>query len=333
MSSPPRSILIATGSYLPSRVVTNDDLAKRFSTSDAWIREKTGIEERRFASPGEGVSDMAAAAAKTALKRAGLNAGDVDAIVFATSTPDYHAPGSGILLQDKLGCRHIPAFDVRNTSPGFLYSLELADGLIRTGRYATVLVVGAEVHSTGLDFTDRGREMAVIFGDGCGCFLLRASRENRGFKDFVLRSDGSHAKDLWCEAPSSLQNPRVSTEQIEAGAFYPRMNGKVVFQHAVKNMGDAVSELLKRNALAVKDVDLLVSHQANLRIIEDLRDALKFREDKVPHNIDKVGNTSSASIPVLFDRLVTDGRIRDGLNVVLTSFGSGFSWGAGLLET
>lgn len=330
---PIRSVLIATGSYLPQRVVTNADLAVLFPTSDEWIRKKTGIKERRFAASGEGVSDMACVATKAALKRAGLKAQDIDAIVFSTSTPDYHAPGSGILLQHKLGCRPIPAFDVRNTSPGFLYSLELADGLIRTGRYATVLVVGAEVHSTGLDFTERGRKMAVIFGDGCGCFLLRASREERGLKDFVLRSDGAHAKDLWCEAPSSLKNPRVTAEDIALGTVYPKMNGKVVFEHAVRHMGEATLELLKRNSLRLEDVDLLIPHQANLRVIETLRDSMKLSADKVPHNIENIGNTSSASIPILFDELVADGTVRDSQKIVLAAFGAGFCWGAALLET
>lgn len=322
--------VIATGSYLPARIVTNDELAARFATSDSWIREKIGIQERRYAEANEGVSDMAVKAAHAALSDAGLKASDIDAIVFATATPDYHAPGSGALLQYKLGCRDIPAFDVRNTSPGFLFSLDLADGLIKSGRYKTVLVVGAEVHSTALDFSDKGRMMSVIFGDGCGCFILRASDTTRGLCDFILHTDGTHAKSLWCEGPSSLRNPRVSADQIADGVFFPRMDGRVVFEHAVKDMTAAVTELLERNNLIVPDVDWILTHQANLRIIETIRDALGVATERMPHNIEVYGNTSSASIPILADELKRSGKILPGQTIVLTSFGAGFCWGAGL---
>lgn len=314
-----KSQILATGSYVPERVVTNNELATLMATSDDWIQKHTGIRERRFAAAGEGVSDMALKATRTALKRAGLKAEDLDAIVFATATPEYHAPGSGVLLQHKLGCREIPAFDVRNTSPGFLYALDLADGLIQSGRYKTVLVVGSEVHSTGLDLSTRGRKMAVIFGDGCGCFLLQAEGGHSGIQDLVLHSDGSHAKDLWCEGSSPLH--------------YPQMNGKVVFEHAVNRMSAVICELLDRNGLTAKDIDCVVSHQANLRILETVQEKLKLCDGKIPHNIERYGNTSSASIPILYDELATEGLIKDGQNIVLVSFGSGFCWGAGLVLT
>lgn len=327
------SQILSSGSYLPSRIVTNHELAQMFNTSDAWIQEKIGIKERRFAKQGEGVSDMAAQAAQKALQKVSLTAKDIDAIVFATSTPDYNAPGSGVLLQKKLRCREIPAFDIRNTSPGFLYSLDLADGLIQSDRYKTVLVVGAEVHSTGLDFSDEGRLMTVIFGDGCGCFLLQASHEKKGLQDFVLHSDGSYFDKLWCEGPSSLRNPRVSKEQIEEGVFYPKMDGRLVFQNAVEKMSSSIQKLLKKNQLKASDIDLFLSHQANLRIIKEIQKKFSLPDEKVPHNIEKYGNTSSASIPILYDELFEAGKIKTGQKIVMMSFGSGFCWGAGLIQT
>jgi len=326
------SKIIATGSYLPKRVVTNDDLAGLMTTSDEWIREKIGTRERRFAANGEGASDLALKASESALKQAGLKPSDLDAIVFATSTPDYHAPGSGILLQNKLGCSEIPAFDVRNTSPGFLYSLDLADGLIKTKRYKTILVVASEVHSTGLDFSDRGRMMAVIFGDGAGCFILQATDEDRGLKDFILHSNGKDFNKLWCEGPSSLRNPRVTQAQIEEGIFFPTIDGRYVFQHSVKNMTAVVQEILSKHHMTVDDIDWLIAHQANLRIIKEVGKNLGIDLKKVPTNIETHGNTNSASIPILFDEQLQAGRIKSGDKIVITSFGSGFCWGAGLIE-
>lgn len=313
--------IIASGSYLPHRVVTNTELVKLIpSTSATWIEEKIGIHERRFAAEGQGVSDLALLASQNALTQGGLKASDIDAIVFATSTPDYCAPGSGVLLQSKLGCRLIPAFDVRNTSPGFLYSLDLADGLIQTGRYQTVLVVGAEVHSTGLDFSDRGRMMSVIFGDGAGCLILRAEKGDAGLRDFVLHSDGRHFDKLWCESPFG-----------KTARVYPQMAGRFVFENAVSCLSSVVKELLVKNKMGVGDIDWFLSHQANLRIIEAIGKNLNLDVKTVPHNIEKYGNTSSASIPILFDELSRKGKFQAGQKIVMMSFGSGFCWGAGLM--
>lgn len=313
--------IIASGSYLPHRVVTNAELVTLMpATSALWIEEKIGIRERRFADLGQGVSDLALLASRAALTQADLNPSDIDAIVFATATPDYHAPGSGVLLQNKLGCRAIPAFDVHNTSPGFLYSLDLADGLLQTGRYQTVLVVGAEVHSTGLDFSNRGRMMSVIFGDGAGCFVLRAEKGDSGLRDFVLHSDGRHFNKLWCESPFG-KTMRV----------YPQMDGRFVFENAVSCMSSAVKELLVKNKMGVGDVDWFLSHQANLRIIEAIGKNLNLKTQNVPHNIEKYGNTSSAAIPILFDELSRAGKFQPGQKIVMMSFGSGFCWGAGLM--
>lgn len=323
--------LLATGSSLPERVVPNSELAQRMQTSDQWIQEKIGIKERRYAASGEGVSDLAFKAAQAALSKAGLLPKDIDVILFATSTPEYQAPGSGILLQHKLGCREIPAFDIRNTSPGFLYALDLADGLLSTNRYQTALVVGAEVHSTGLDFSDRGRLMSVIFGDGAGCVLLK-SGSGKGLVDSLLYSNGKDFDKLWCESPSSLKSPRVSAHEIQQGSIYPQMDGRAVFKAAVHNMSDAIKKILVKNKMNVADVSWLVSHQANLRIIESIGIELNLPQEQVPTIIEKYGNLSSASIPVLMDEMQAQEKLKPGDRLLLTSFGSGFSWGAALWD-
>ena len=332
-SNTSHAYILGTGSFLPDNIVTNHDLAKKFSTSDKWIKEKIGITERRYVTSGMGVSDMASAAAKKALTNAGINVLDLDAIVFATATPDYNAPGSGVLLQDKLGCKNIPAFDVRNTSPGFLYGLDVADGLIATSRYQTILVVGAEAHSTMLDFSDKGRMMAVIFGDGAGCFILKATKDPVGLIDIILHAEGKHYNKLWCEGPSALKNPRISKALCDTEIFYPQMDGRYVFDHAVRFMADAINELLKRNKLELANIDLFISHQANLRIINAIGKKLNIPTAKVPTNIHKYGNTSSASIPILYDEMMSAGKIKPKQKIVCMSFGSGFCWGAGLIYT
>jgi 3-oxoacyl-[acyl-carrier-protein] synthase III len=326
------SQIIATGSYFPKKLVTNHDLAKLFTTSDEWIREKTGIEQRYFAAPGEGASDLALKAAQKALKAGNLSADDIDAIIFSTSSPDYQAPGSGILLQNKLGAKKIPAYDIRNTSPGFLCALDLADGLIKTNRYKNVLTVCAEVHSTALDFTDRGRLMAVIFGDGAGAAIIQATNDDKGLKDFIMHSDGKDFNKLWCEGPSSLRSPRVTKEQIDAGIFHPKMDGRYVYEHAVKNMTAVVKELLIKNKMGIDDIDLFLFHQANKNILEVVRKNLNLDVSKTPSNLAKSGNTNSATIPILLDELWIDGKIHAGQKIILTSFGSGFSWGSCLIE-
>lgn len=331
-AKPMFSKIIATGSCVPERIVSNDELAQKMTTSDEWIRKFTGIRTRRFAAPGEGPSDLALKAAQAALAEAQLTPTDIDAIVFATSTPDYCAPGSGVLLQSKLNCKNIPAFEIHNTSSGFVFALDLADGLIKCERYRTVLTVGAEVHSTGLDFSDRGRKMSVIFGDGAGCVILQAGDGKAGLIDSVLHSDGAHYNKLWCEAPGSVKNPRLTKEQIDQGMIYPAMDGQFVFQHAVQDMSDVVREVLKKNRFKTSDVDWFLFHQANLRIIEAVGKNLGLPAEKVPTNIEKYGNTSSASLSILFDELRKTHKIKNGQLVVMTSFGSGFCWGSALLR-
>lgn len=326
------SHIVATGSYLPSRIVTNDDLAKIFSTSDEWIKEKTGICERRFAALGEGVSDMAFEATKKALSQANLTSKDLDGIIFATSTPEYQAPGSAFLLQNKLECGEIFGWDIRNTSPGFLAALELADGLIARGRYKRLLVVASEVHSTALDFSDRGRLMSVIFGDGCGCFILEQNDTQKGILDVNLFGMGSGYDKLWCQLPSSLIEGRINSEQIEQGLHHPQMDGRAVFENAVDKMSDAIIKLLVKNKMNVADLDWFVPHQANLRIIESIGQRINVDFSKMIVNIERVANTSSASIPLAFDEAVRAGHIQRGDKILVSTFGSGFSWGAGLIE-
>ncbi len=306
--------IIATGSYLPKRVVTNNALAKKLNTNDAWIQTHIGIKERRFAAKNETVSDMALHASKQALKNARLKPKDLDAIIFATTTPEFLAPGSGVLLQHKLGCKNIPAFDVRNTSPGFISALDLADGLIKSGRYTTVLVVASELHSTKLDLSPRGRLMSVIFGDGAGAVILSGKRKGLwALKDAVLHSDGKYFDKLWCES------------------LYPDMDGPFVFKSAVASMTNAVTEIFARNNISSKNITWFLFHQANLRIIEAAAKKLKIPMEKVPAVIQKYGNTSSASIPILLDELLQKKKIKTGQKIILTSFGSGFTWGSVLL--
>lgn len=327
-----RSLITGTGSYLPPRIVTNAELAKKFNTTDEWIREKIGIRERRYVDEGVGASDLGVEAARKALESAGKKPSEVDCIVFATSTPDYFAPGSGVLLQKKLGCHKIPAFDVRNTSPGFLFSLELADSMIRIGKYQCILVVASEVHSTGLDFSDRGRTMSVIFGDGAGAVVLEPTEGDHGIVTTRLRSDGTFFDKLWCEAPASLYHPRITPQMIEEGKVYPTMDGRLVFEHAVQLMSLVSEEVLVEQNLTVDQIQHVVPHQANLRVIETVASHLKIPMEKVRHNIETRGNTNSATIPILLDETVRAGKISEGDLVLMMSFGSGFSWGAGLVR-
>lgn len=323
--------IIGTGSFVPERIVSNAELAMRFDTSDVWIREKIGIRERRFAKAGQGAADLGHSAALQALEQARIKAADLDAIVFSTTTPEFLAPGSGHLMQQKLGCGNIPVFEVRQTSPGFLFGLEQADGLIKTGRYKTVLVVGAEVFSNRLDFTDRGRLMAVIFGDGAGAIIIQVTDEKRGLVDCVLHSDPTDFDKLCHKGVTDLQLVEQNPQAIIAQDLYPKMDGPYVFKKSVKSLTQSITALLSRNQLTPQDIDFLFCHQANSHIIEAVGKKLGLDPAKVPSNIESFGNTSSASIPLLLDELHRAGRIKRGQKMVLASFGSGFCWGAGLL--
>ncbi len=328
-----RSTILGIGHYVPTRVVTNDDLSKIMTTSDEWIHQRTGIRERRFIEhTGIGASDLAIPATQMALEHAGLQAKDVDAIIFATLSPDHNFPGSGCFLGHKLGLPGVPALDVRNQCTGFLYGLSVADAWVRADVYKHVLVVGAEVHSTGVEFTDRGRDVAVLFGDGAGAAIVgRATREGQGIRAMRLHADGSGAKDLWLEAPASAYVPRLTPQMLEEGRHYPAMNGKQVFRWATEKMPEVVREVLGDAGIGPDAVDLFVPHQANLRINQMVGQKLGIPESKTVHNIVKYGNTTAATIPLGLSEAWREGRCKEGSNVLFAAFGSGYTWGATVL--
>lgn len=327
-----RSHITGTGSFVPPRIVPNKELEAQLHTTDAWIREKIGIEARRFVDKGVGTSDLALQAAKKALEAAELQSSDIDCILVATSTPDYQSPGVGTLLQHKLGCHKIPAFDIHNTSPGFIFALELGDQLIRAEKYQCVLVVGAEVHSTALDMTERGRMISVIFGDGAGAVILEPTEGNHGLLATRLHSDGTYFDKLWCEAPGSLFHPWITPQMIVEGKAAPAMDGRFIFEKAIHSMGLVCEEVLVEQNLTEADIAHVIPHQANLRIIETVAKNLKIPMKKVHTTIQKYGNTSSASIPITLDEAIRAGQIKKDELILMTSFGSGLSWGAGLVR-
>jgi 3-oxoacyl-[acyl-carrier-protein] synthase-3 len=324
-----RTRFLGTGFAVPDRVVTNDDLSQMMDTSDEWIRTRTGIQERRFVREGETGVDLALAATRRALEMADLSPSSIDAIVYATSTPDHFAPGNGVFLQRALGVGTIPAIDIRTQCSGFVYALSVADGWVRTGQYRRVLVVGGEVQSTGMLMATEERHVSVIFADGAGAALVGPTdREDLGILAFDLHSEGEHAEKLWVDSPGSMYHPRVSVEHIEAGRQYLDMDGKEVFRHAVVRMPESVHAVLDACGRTTADLKLLVAHQANLRIAEMMQRALCLRDDQVYNNIMSYGNTTAATIPIALDECVRSGRIEEGDLVVLTAFGSGFLWGS-----
>jgi 3-oxoacyl-[acyl-carrier-protein] synthase-3 len=329
-----RSTILGVGSYAPSRVVTNDDLARLMTTSDEWIFQRSGIKERRFIEhSGIGSSDLGLHASKAALEHAGLLASDIDAIVFATLSSDYEFPGSGCLLGDKLGLNGKPAIDVRNQCSGFLYGLSVADAWIRTELFKNVLVVGAEVHSTGLEFNDRGRDVAVLFGDGAGAVVVGPAKdEERGIRSMCLHADGSGAKHLWCEGPASAYDPRITHAMIDEGRHYPKMVGKHVFRWAIEKMPEVAMEAVTKAGMTLRDIDLFIPHQANMRINQMVAARLELPDEKVVHNIEKFGNTTAATIPMALDRAYKDGRVKPDSNILFAAFGAGFTWAGAVVR-
>ncbi|MGD2218493.1 MAG: beta-ketoacyl-ACP synthase III [Gemmatimonadales bacterium] len=328
-----RSAVVSTGYYVPERVITNEDLTHWMDTSDEWIRQRSGIAERRWVEGGTGSSDLGKEAAERALAAAGLEAGDLDCIVVATLSPDVYFPGSGVFLQRKLGIRDVPCLDVRNQCSGFIYGLSVADAWIRAGVYKRILLVGTEVQSTGLILSTAGRDTAVLFGDGAGAAILGPTEDgDRGVLSVNIHADGRHAEKLWMEAPGSRYKPWLVPEQIEKGLTRPAMEGREVFKHAAVKMPAAVKEALEETGLSLDDVDYVIPHQANLRITQAVQKSLGLPEEKVISNIDRYGNTTAASIPIALHEAVEDGRIRRGSLVCLTAFGSGFTWGAALIR-
>jgi 3-oxoacyl-[acyl-carrier-protein] synthase III len=329
----PRTAFAALGSAVPDRVVTNEELTRYMETTDAWIQERTGIHERRWVREGTENSDLAYEATRQALDRAGWQANDIEAIVYASLSPDHMFPGDGCLLNAKLGIPGVPAIDVRNQCSGFIYGLAVADAWIRIGMYRRILLVGSEIHSTGLDVTTRGRDVAVIFGDGAGAALLEATEDpGRGVLSCHLHADGRFATDLYCEAPGSKYHPRVQAQMIESGAIYPRMEGQKVFKHAITKMPEVVREALAQNGLTSKDLKVLVPHQANLRIAQMVQRSLELTDEQVFNNIQKYGNTTAASIPLCLDEAVAARGVKRGDLVGLCAFGAGFTWASALVR-
>jgi 3-oxoacyl-[acyl-carrier-protein] synthase-3 len=332
----PRAKIIGTGMYVPDRVVTNDDLAKLMDTTDEWIRQRTGIEERRYIEPGQQPADLACAASKRALEAAQLGPEDVDCIVLATLSAQADFPGTSFFLQDQLGLSETPCFDVRAQCSGFLFGLSVANGFICSGMYRRVLVVGCEVHSTGIDLSDEGRDVAVIFGDGAGAVLLEATddeSDRAGLLEIRLHAQGKYAKKLWLEAPGSGFSPhRIDHKMIDERRHFPHMEGRFVFKHAVTRMPQVMLGVLSAASLKLEDVDLFLFHQANLRINEFVMEQLEIPPERCINNIQRYGNCSSASIPMLLDEAVRAGRLVSGQIVSMTSFGSGFSWASAVVR-
>lgn len=329
-----RTVITGTGHYVPPRVVTNQDLEKLMDTSDEWIRERSGIRERHHVDAGVGTSDLAVEAARRAIEDAKIDPATIDFVVAATLSPDHYFPGIGVMVQAKLGLGTTGALDVRNQCSGFIYALSVADQYIRTGTYKRVLLVAAEVQSTNLDFSDRGRDMSVLFGDGAGAVILEphAEDDGRGILSTHLYADGNFVSHLWMEKPSSKDSPTFQPAFFEDGRFFPKMEGRNVFVNASQRMPEAVRAGLAHNGLTVDDIDALIPHQANDRISLQVAKGLKIPLEKVIRNIDRFGNTTAASIPIALDEAVKSGRIKRGDLVAVAAFGSGYTWASAFLR-
>ena len=328
------SKIAGLGYYVPENVVTNDDLSKIIDTNDEWIQERTGIQERRHIIKGEDTTtSMGVKAAEIAIERSGVAKEDIDFIVFATLSPDYYFPGPGVLVQRDLGLRTIGALDVRNQCSGFVYALSVADQYIKTGMYKNILVIGSEVHSTGLDMTTRGRGVSVIFGDGAGAAVLSREEDlTKGILSTHLHSEGQHAEELVLKAPGMggrWVSDILADNDPDDESYFPYMNGQFVFKNAVVRFSEVINEGLQANNLEVSDIDMLIPHQAaNLRISQFIQKKFGLTDDQVYNNIQKYGNTTAASIPIALTEAWEKGKIKSGDTVVLAAFGSGFTWGS-----
>ncbi len=325
--------IIGLGHYVPERVVTNSDLEKMMDTTNEWIIERTGIEERRWFDPEKDtVSNMAKRATEMAAKDAGIEISEIEFIVFATITPDYFFPGSGVLLQRELGLQGIGALDIRNACSGFIYALSVADQYIRSGMYKTILVVGAEIQSSALDKSDEGRSSSVIFADGAGAAVVRATDKSKGVLSTHLHADGDYAEELYVKDPGSSRKVRLSKEMLDGKSFNLTMNGNTVFKHAVSRFAEVINESLEKNGRSVDDIDLLVPHQANLRISNFVQKHFRLSDDKVFNNIMHYGNTTAASIPIALSEAKQKGLLKEGMTICLAAFGSGFTWASALID-
>ena len=331
------SKITGLGYFVPENIVTNNDLSKFMETSDEWIEERTGIKERRWIDPktGETTSTMAVKASKIAIERSGLKKEDIDFIIFATLSPDMYFPGGGVRVQDMLDMPTIGALDVRNQCSGFIYAISVADQFIKTGMYKNILVIGAENHSGGLEKSTRGRGVTVIFGDGAGAAILSRSEEKgKGILSSHLHSEGKHARELMLDGPNTGRwIPEILAENDpEDQSYYPQMNGQFVFKHAITRFSEAIVEGLEANNLQKEDIDMLIPHQANLRISKFIQKKFSLSNDKVHNNIMKYGNTTAASVIIALTEAWEHGKIKDNDLVVLAAFGSGFTWGSVIIR-
>ncbi|EKY05091.1 MULTISPECIES: 3-oxoacyl-ACP synthase III family protein [Capnocytophaga] len=331
-----RSKIKGLGYYVPENVVTNDDLSKLMDTSDAWIQERTGIKERRHVVKGtDTTTTMGAKAALKALEAAGVSKEEVDFVVFATLSPDYYFPGCGVLVQKELGLKTVGALDIRNQCSGFLYALSVADQYIKTGMYRNILVIASETQSPALDMSTRGRNMAVLFGDGAGAAVVSRSEGENGILSTHLHSEGAYADALAMIAPGvgTKWVPEILAENDpDDVSYYPNMNGQFVFKNAVVRLAEVINEGLEANGLTVGDIDMLVPHQANLRISQFVQHQFKLSDAQVYNNIMKYGNTTAASVPIALAEAVGEGKIKEGDVVVLAAFGSGFTWASAIIR-
>lgn len=330
------SKIIGLGKHVPENVVTNNDLSKIMDTSDEWIQERTGIKERRHIekSDDNSTAKMGVKAAKIAIERAKIDKDDIDLIVFATLSPDYYFPGSGVIVQDMLGIKTCPALDVRNQCSGFIYAISVADQFIKTGMYKNVLVIGSENHSGGLDMTTRGRGVSVIFGDGAGAAVLSRSEDDSQILSTHLHSQGQFAKELSLIGPSTEHwVPEIIAENPQEDIpYFPYMNGQLVFKHAVVRFSEVINEGLEKNGLKKDDINMLIPHQANLRISQFVQKKFQLSDDQVYNNIQRYGNTTAASIPIALTEAWEEGKVNKGDIVVLAAFGSGFTWGSCIIK-
>lgn len=331
------SRITGMGYYVPENVVTNNDLSEMMDTSDEWIQERTGIVERRWVVPGDGntTSTMGVKAAKMAIENAGITKDDIDFIVFATLSPDYYFPGPGVQVQRDLGIKEVGALDVRNQCSGFVYALSVADQYVKSGMYKNVLVIGSELHSGGLDKTTRGRGVTVIFGDGAGAAIVsRSNDEKRGILSTHLHSQGEHAEELALIGPATTHwvDKLIEENDPENTSYYPYMNGNFVFKHAVTRFEEVIMEALEANSLKPENIDLLVPHQANLRISQFIMKKMQLDPSRVYNNIMRYGNTTAASIPIAFTEAINEGKVKEGDLVCLAAFGSGFTWASALMR-
>lgn len=332
MSNRINSYIKGIGYYVPNQIIDNSYFEKFMDTSDQWIRERTGIEERRFINEEQGPSDLAIPAVEMALENAQLKTDDIDFIIFATSTPDYYIPGSGCLIQDKMNFKNIGALDIRCQCSGFIYAISIANQYIKTSTYANILVIAAEVQSTAMDLSNDGRNTSIIFADGAAAAVLSATKKNKGILSTHLHTEGKYAKELWVESPSSRSKPRLDQSILDSKKHFLQMNGREVFRHAIKRFPEVIYEALDFNNLSVKDINLLIPHQANLRISQAIQKKLQLDDEQIISNIQRYGNTTAASIPIALCEAVNNNQLKKGDILVLASFGSGFSWGSAILK-